>query len=171
MAKNRKFSRGGQRKNPLQKIESKKQGTQSAKQETNWADVAIRLIDALYDLAQTGNLIGLVLFGIICWIFLISYRLPEDSLPGLLSGIGSFIASESFYILPLSSVLVISVIANFVQAKVYKSHIQDLTDHRKLLVHGLKNGKLKHLEKHHTSNFNIEDTSEKNGDGDENARS
>ncbi len=31
-----------------------------------FVDVAIRLIDALYDLAQTGNLIGLIIFAVVC---------------------------------------------------------------------------------------------------------
>jgi len=45
-----------------------------------FASVAIRLIDALYDLAQTGNLIGLIIFAFVCWIFYVTYKLPPESL-------------------------------------------------------------------------------------------
>ncbi len=123
--------------------------------ETNAADVVIRLIDALYDLAQTGNLIGLILFGFIVWVFYVTYKLSETVLEGFLGNVGNFILSEGFYIWPLTSALVISLVANFLQAKVYRSHIQDLSEHRKILVHGLESGELKTLENHNSSNFDI----------------
>lgn len=132
---------------------------QQAKGKTNFADILIRLIDAMYDLAQTGNLIGLILFGIICWVFYVTYKLPTDALQGFLGGIGEFIVSESFYLIPLLSVLTISVITNYIQAKVYRQHIQDLTDHRKVLIHGLERGELKKLSIHHTSGFDIKNGS------------
>ncbi|PCJ87986.1 MAG: hypothetical protein COA54_04275 [Thiotrichaceae bacterium] len=124
-------------------------------QGTNFADVVIRLTDALYDLAQTGNLIGLILFGFIVWVFYVTYKLPPEVVAGFLGNIGSFIASESFYWIPLSSALAVSVFANFIQAKVYRSHIQDLSEHRKYLVHGLESGDLKPLGKHHSSDFDV----------------
>lgn len=109
----------------------------------------------MYDLAQTGNLIGLILFGFIVWVFYVTYKLPPTVLEGFLGSIGNFLVSESFYWLPLTSALTISVFANFIQAKVYRSHIQDLSEHRKYLVHGLESGELKPLEKHHSSDFDI----------------
>ena len=129
------------------------------KQGTNFYDVAIRFIDALYDLAQTGNLIGLILFGFIVWTFYVTSKVSSTALEGFLGGIGNFIVSESFYLLPLTSALIVSVFANFIQARVYRSHIQDLSEHRKNLVHGLNSGDLKTLEEHHSSDFDI-----KNGD-------
>jgi len=143
----------GKRKGaPKSKSSNKKQGT-------NFADVVIRLIDAFYDLAQTGNLIGLILFGFITWVFFVTYKLPATALEGFLSNIGNFLVSEGFYFFPLSFALSVSVFANFMQARVYRSHIQDLSEHRKQLVHGLKSGELTPLEDHHSSNFDI-----KNGD-------
>jgi len=39
-----------------------------------FASVAIRFIDALYDLAQTGNLIGIIIFAFVCWVFYVTYK-------------------------------------------------------------------------------------------------
>ncbi|WP_316368082.1 hypothetical protein [Candidatus Thiodiazotropha sp. CDECU1] len=116
-----------------------------------WADVAIRFIDALYDLAQTGNLVGLVLFGVVCWIFYITYKLPAESVEGLLYGIGNFLASESFYIVPFTAVIAYCGYTNLIQKRVYRTHIKDLAEHRQLLIHGLESGELSHLETHHSS--------------------
>ncbi len=136
-----------------------------AKKAKGWADVAIRLIDALYDLAQTGNLIGLIVLGLVCWIFLITFRLPEESIEVVLSGIGSFLVGERFYFFLLITALFVSVITNIVQANVYKAHIQDLTEHRKLLVHGLQSGELKPLKNHATSGFDVKTGATNNGSG------
>ncbi|MCB2262791.1 MAG: hypothetical protein LGR52_07625 [Candidatus Thiosymbion ectosymbiont of Robbea hypermnestra] len=136
---------------------------------TGFADVIIRLIDALYDLAQTGNLIGLIIFGFVCWVFYVTYKLPPESLDGMLGGIGGFLISEKFCFLPLASVLIASLIANVVQAKVYKSHIHDLAEHRKFLVHGMETGALKPLMIHRSSGFDIRSDSMTNGREEENA--
>jgi len=73
--------------------------------------------------------------------------------------IGGFLISENFCFFPLASVLIASVITNIVQARVYKSHIHDLTEHRKYLVHGIESGKLKPLATHWSSGFNIKSDS------------
>lgn len=137
-----------------------------ATRETNFADVAIRFIDALYDLAQTGNLIGLVVIGVVCWIFLVTYKLPPESIDKILGNIGLFLTTEKFYFFPLSLTITISLSANFIQAKVYRQHIKYLTEHRKKLVHGLDDGDLKVLTTHHTTDFNIEDDKVNCDDGD-----
>ncbi|MES9903180.1 MAG: hypothetical protein ABW168_10970 [Sedimenticola sp.] len=133
------------------------------KEGTNFADVVIRLIDAMYDLAQTGNIIGLIIFAIIAWAFYVTYKVPVGELQGALGGVGGFLASERFYIFPLTSVLAVSLITNVIQEKVYRRHIQDLTDHRRALVHGYEHGKLKSLDVHHTSDFDTEDPLEEKG--------
>ncbi len=130
-----------------------------------WADVAIRMIDALYDLAQTGNLIGLFVFGFVCWIFYITYKLPPEFIESAASGIGIFLTNERFYFFPLVSVLIVSVITNIIQAKVYKSHIQDLTEQRSALVHGLQTGELTPLKTHRSSGFDVRSGSVGNGTG------
>lgn len=127
---------------------------------TNFADVLIRLIDYMYDLAQTGNLVGLVLFGFVCWVFVITYKIPAEEVSPLLREVGFFLSSEGFYFWPLSIALGVSLTANFVQSRVYKKHIQILTEHRKNLVHGLDSSKLGHLGNHNSSSFDIETDAE-----------
>ncbi len=129
------------------------------------ADVAIRLIDALYDLAQTGNLIGLIIIAFVCWIFYVTYKLPPESLEGVLGGIGIFLVSEKFYFFPLGSALIVSVITNVVQARVYRSHVHDLTEHRKYLIHGIKSGELKPLETHRSAGFDVKSNAVKSKQG------
>ncbi|WP_141699321.1 hypothetical protein [Candidatus Thiosymbion oneisti] len=111
---------------------------------------------------------GLIIFAVVCWIFYITYKLPPESLESVLGGIGSFLISEKFCFFPLISVLVASVIANIVQAKVYRSHIQDLTEHRKYLVHGITTGELKPLVDHKSSGFDIKSNSVTGRQGEEN---
>lgn len=123
---------------------------------TNSWDVCVRIIDALYDLAQTGNLLGLITFGVITLGFYVTYRLPSETIGGLLHSFGAFLTSEKYYLFPLLSALAVSVAANIIQDRVYRRHIKDLTDHRKYLVHGLKEGALKQLKIHTSSGFDIE---------------
>lgn len=137
------------------KSKSKSAASSGASERKGAADVAIRLIDAMYDLAQTGNLIGLITFALVCWIFYITFKLPVESLETIFGSIGVFLASERFYFFPLISLSVISIITNIVQARIYKSHIQDLTEQRRILVHGLQEGTLKQLKQHNTSGYDV----------------
>lgn len=124
--------------------------------EYNYADVCIRMIDALYDLAQTGNLVGLILFAVVLWVFFVTYKLPPEAIQRGFGFLGDFLSSERYYIFPLGGALSFSVFVNFYQARIYRSHINDLTDHRKVLVHGLDSGLLQPLRRHSTTSFDIE---------------
>ena len=77
-------------------------------------------------------------------------------------------SNEKYYFVPLLSALVTSVIANIVQARVYRAHIQDLTEHRKLLVHGLETGELVKLKNHTTSGFDVVSGDMNSDQGDKN---
>lgn len=133
-----------------------KSSTSVPAKETNGWDALIRFIDALYDLAQTGNILGLFSFGFLAWVFSVTYKLPADMVGGFIGSLGLFFASEKYYLFPLSFTLIVSLITNSVQARVYRRHIKDLTDHRKVLVHGLESGELKTLDIHESSEFDIE---------------
>jgi len=138
-----------------------------SEQTKGWADVAIRLIDVMYDLAQTGNLVGLIIIGFLAWVLIVTLKLPETSIESFFGDTGRFLISERFYLFPLASALAVSVITNFIQEKVYKAHIQELTEHRSLLVHGLETGELKPLKKHRTSGFDVQSGTMNNGKGDD----
>ena len=148
-----------------EKEESQRESPSSANK--GWADVAIHFINVLYDLTQSGNIIGLIVFAFFAWVFLVTTKIPSEDISGVLYGIGGFIGSEKFYLFPLSIALLFCLITNRVQAKTYKSHIQELTEHRKTLVHGLDDGGLKKLDRHHSSEFDIESNSIKDRKGEE----
>ena len=50
----------------------------------------------------------------------------------------------------------ISIVANFIQRKIYKTEIRRLVYLRKLLMHGRKEDILKLLEDHHPSEFDLD---------------
>lgn len=135
---------------------SRKKAKGEARHPTGW-DVLIRLIDAIYDLAQTGNLIGLVVLGAVGWVLLATYKVPDSEMSGLLLQVAQFLGREKFYLFPLLALLAVSIATNAIQASVYRRHIKDLTEHRQRLVHGRETGELQPLEHHRSSNFDIED--------------
>lgn len=135
----------------MEKQKTTKANKDKSKENTNWKDVIIRIIDALYDLAQTGNIIGLILLAFIIWIFSITYKVSPEYIEKSLDGFGAFLREEKFYFIPMGLALVFSLITNAYQAVIYKAHIKELTEHRKLLVHGLESGELNHLTVHRTS--------------------
>ena len=49
-----------------------------------------------------------------------------------------------------------SIIANFIQRKIYKTEIRRLVYLRKLLMHGRKEEILKPLDDHHPSEFDLD---------------
>lgn len=123
---------------------------------STWPDVAIRLIDVIYELLQARNIIGYTLFVFTIILFIVAARSPQGSINAASSGlhsVGSFLSSEKFYIFPLGAALAFSVATNCIQHKVYRGHINDLTQHRKFLVHGLQSGKLKPLKDHNSSGY------------------
>ncbi len=132
-----------------------KRTTEKEGRSNGWPDVAIRVVDALYDLAQTGNLVGAIVVGLLLWFLIIAVRIPVDSIGSAFNGFWLFLSNEKYYFVPLLSALVVSVITNILQAKVYRAHIQDLTEHRKFLIHGLEAGKLSRLKNHTTSGFDV----------------
>lgn len=125
-----------------------RQGTRSpdAPKQTNGWDALIRMIDALYDLTQTGNLFGVILLDVMGWVLLATYKVPDNDIAGLLVRGGRFLADERFYLVPLLLALAFSVATNVIQSRVYRSHIKELKEHRKRLVHGREIGKLEPLD-------------------------
>lgn len=129
---------------------------ETLKKETNFNDVIIRLIDVLYDLINTGNFIGVILLSVIIMSFYSLYKLPPENINTCLLGIGRFAISEQYYLFPLGAALIICAAGNVIQYKVYKAEIKRLTEHRKLLIHGIKSGELKTLAKHSSSRFDFD---------------
>jgi hypothetical protein len=127
---------------------SKKKNVAKRRQNTNFNDVLIRLIDAVYNLVNSGNIVGVILLYFCVQMFYITQKLSSASLDKYLEALFSI---DYFYVIPLGGALAISVAANFYQAKVYKGHIQALVEVRRELIHGIKSGDLKELKRHTTS--------------------
>lgn len=127
---------------------AKKKNTPRPKQGANLYDVLIKLIDAVYNLINSGNVVGVILLYCCVQVFYITQKLSEESLDKYL---GKVFALDYFYVVPLGGALAISLAANFYQAKVYRRHIEILVETRQALIHGLRVGDLKHLERHTTS--------------------
>lgn len=124
--------------------------------QTNKHDVIIHVVDILYNLLNSGNFIGILLLFVILLTFFIAWKLPPESLDTHLGTILIFLENEKFYFFPLGTALLISLIGNHVQRKIYKAEIKRLVAERKFLMHG-KNADLKTLKIHHPSRFDLEE--------------
>lgn len=118
---------------------------------TNLNDVLIKLIDSVYNLVNSGNIVGVILLYFCVQVFYITKKLSAEALDGY---VGKIFSLDYFYIFPLGAVLALSVFANYYQARVYRKHIDDLVLTRTQLIHGLKTGELKKLKKHESSGIN-----------------
>lgn len=127
----------------------KPKGTARApKSGTNFNDVLVKLIDSVYNLVNSGNIVGVILLYFCVQVFYITKKLSAEALDNY---IGKVFAIDYFYLFPLSFALGISLIANIYQAKVYRRHIEVLVTTRKELIHGLQMGEMKKLKKHVSS--------------------
>ncbi len=137
---------------------AKKKIVTRQKHQTNFNDVLIKLIDAVYNLVNSGNIVGVILLYFCVQVFYITQKLSAESLDKYL---GHFFAIDFFYLFPLVGLLIISVVTNVIQARVYRRHINSLVETRKELIHGLQSGEMKRLNRHTTSGI---DTMEPNDD-------
>lgn len=96
---------------------SKKPETRS----TNGWDVCIRLIDTLYNLINSGNIIGCFVLYMCVQLFYLTTKLSESTLDKYMSKVFSY---EYTYIAPLSVALIISLIANARMITHYRRQIQ-----------------------------------------------
>ena len=118
---------------------------------TNFYDVLIKLIDGFYTLLNNGNFIGATIGVIGVWGLFVTDKVSQSFLE---KTIAQVLSQNMFYIIPLGFALSISLTANYLQAKIYKSHIKTLTDTRKELIHGLRSGEIQHLNRETTSGIN-----------------
>lgn len=133
---------------------NKSENAQSGRRTNGW-DACIKLIDALYNLANSGNIIGLMLFGVIVLTFFIIHKLSPDQLNGHLLFMSNILRHEKYYIFPLSTALAFSIVVICVQHRILKKEISRLTEERSQLMHGILSGKLKPIENHQSSEFDL----------------
>jgi hypothetical protein len=127
------------------------------KKGANFNDVLIKLIDSVYNLVNSGNIVGVILLYFCVQVFYITQKLSEEALDKYLSQIFSY---ELFYVIPLGGALAISLLANYYQRKVYSTHIGILIQTRKELIHGITSGEMHELKSHNTSGIDLGETAD-----------
>ena len=146
-------------KKKTRKSTSKRRPTASKQKEhpTNFNDVLIRLIDAFYDLGQSGNLALMMIFTFVASLLILFIKLPPGDISGFFKDIGKFLSEEKFYLFPLGGAFCVSIYALFKQRQLYTKEINRLTRMRKKIIHGVEAGDLNALEHHNSSGFDVED--------------
>lgn len=139
----------------MSKHSKKPQKRQEEKQTSN-QDVIIHIVDTFYNLINSGNFIGVILLFIILLSFLVVWKLPPELLSNHIGTILKILESDKYYLIVLAPTTAISIAANFVQRKIYKTEIRRLVYLRKLLMHGRREDILKSLEDHHPSEFDLD---------------
>ncbi|HIJ85737.1 MAG TPA: hypothetical protein HPQ00_16245 [Magnetococcales bacterium] len=113
------------------------------------------VVNKFYNLASSGNLGILILTAVIVWCMLVTLRLPPEKIPWLLTGIYHFFQS-CYWAMGLMLLYIVASTYAFAKSdKKQRQEIQRLTDERKKLTHGLENARLKTLEHHTSSGFDI----------------
>lgn len=120
-----------------------------------WPDVWKTGLDNLYNLAQSGNIYGLVALFLAVTLAVLAYRLPAES---LLSLVGFIVDEHNYILFLLSGLLLLSLFANWLQWKIYIPQIKELADQRKQAMQGLASGELSPLSaiSTSTSSFDLE---------------
>jgi hypothetical protein len=122
---------------------------QQHSRETNTADVLINLTNKMYDLVNSGNIIGVFLI----LLLLIVWKLPPQDINSHVTTAMNFFTAEKYYFFPMGGVLSFSVYINFFQKKTYRAEIKRHVELRRELIHGLKSGKLHELPDHTSSKY------------------
>lgn len=139
---------------------TRKKNQPSKSSKVTWAetfrDVSIRLIDVFYKLCNSGNLLGAIILFVFVLLFYLSYKLDPAQVNDHLLWIRHLLYSERYYLFPLIITIAFLLYASNKFSQVTRKEIKRLSETRKNLMHGLNSGKLKELEDHSTSHFDIE---------------
>lgn len=133
----------------------KKKQPEKVEKSTNFNDVLVKLIDSVYNLVNSGNIVGVILLYFCFQVFYITQKLSTEALDKYLERIFSL---DYFYLYPMGAALSLSLVANYYQAKVYRRHIEVLVETRKELIHGLTSGSMKNISNHTTSGIDSLET-------------
>lgn len=132
-------------------------------QGANFNDVLIKGLDVFHDLINSGNIFGFFALIILIIVLALSLRLPSESLDSYLRNSTTvfiqFLQKEKFYLIPLLALLAVSLKANYSQHKHnqrLRKEISRLAEQRKEIMHGLKQGTMKTLPDHHSSDFELD---------------
>ncbi|MBF0344803.1 MAG: hypothetical protein HQL06_11295 [Nitrospirae bacterium] len=122
-----------------------------------WTDVAYRLMDGIFELINSGNILAAVVVLVFLCIMIAEMRAPEGEIGRIMNKIIDIFVKDRFYIFPLLILLSVSMLANGLMYKTYTKEIKRLTEVRKRLIHGIESGNLKQYEDHKSSGFDLDD--------------
>lgn len=120
---------------------------------TNVYDFGIVVANHLYNLANTGNVVGLAILGLLSIAGVFAWRIPEEQIPNVIHLLLDYV-----YVIPVCGALTISLFGNWIQRKVYNKHIQNLIEDRDKLMFGLASGQLTQLNNDSSSGIDVEET-------------
>lgn len=140
-------------KNKVKKTQKKAESTQGGSHPTNIYDAIIAGSNHLYNLANTGNVVGLLILAVLIVVSILAWRIPEDQIPEVIK----LLLDYSHIAFPLGA-LGLSILGNWLQWKVYNRHIRNMTEERDYLIHGLESGDLVKLNNHSSSGIDIKET-------------
>ena len=121
-------------------------------------DVLIKFIDRAYSLCNSGNFVGVLFFGMVVIGFIAAARLSEEHLNTHIGTMLKMLSSEKYYLFPMNGVIIILVIALYLNHRVYTAEIKRLTSGRSRLVHGLEEKTLRPIKEHRSSGVDLDDT-------------
>ncbi|MBF0131803.1 MAG: hypothetical protein HQL75_04345 [Magnetococcales bacterium] len=110
-----------------------------------WPDVADHIVNKFYSLLASGNLVALVVLFTVCWIMLLTYRMPAERIPWFLDGMAAHFSNCSWVTGLLVLYAVAATPAFLSRERSLREEIHRLTEIRKELTYGLENATLNHL--------------------------
>lgn len=140
-------------KNKVKKAQKKTEKAQGGPHPTNIYDAMIAFSNHLYNLANTGNVVGLLILAALIVVAMLAWRIPGDQIPEVIK----LLLNYSHVAFPMGA-LAISILGNWLQWKVYNRHIRNMTEERDYLIHGLESGDLVKLNSHSSSGIDIKET-------------
>lgn len=118
--------------------------------------VLLEVVRGILRLAQTGNIIGLVLIALIAQVAFVTYKLTPEMLDRQMTEAYHLLSREKFYIFPLCATILAISFFCFYRCRMLKEEIKRISEVRSALIHGLEHGTMQHLAKHHPSNYTPE---------------
>ena len=117
-------------------------------------DVLFLLIERVFDLFDTRNIVGVV----VVIILVILLKQPSEFLDKYISEVIGLLKSERYYIIPMGMAIAFPFFFCNYHIGVYKEEIKRLVEERSELMHGFKTGIMKELppDEHRESGYDPE---------------
>ena len=123
---------------------------------TNKWDFSINLTNKLYNLVNSGKIIGIVVITLLGYLFYVTSKVPDNEVAHLILAVLEFLKNCGFYFIPLSITNITLIVGIIIQKKIYTKEIKRMAKFRKKVIHGIETGELQMIQKHSSSNFDFD---------------